>query len=162
MVKQVLLILSLLLLSCEKIPPTYTLNGVKVDSLPSWQNQYVNGGVLPNWSTNGKKNELVGTKWVLTYLQIGFSNPPLPIDTIYFVDNLNYTINGGAIRSYKLYVGVSTSSKTLTLNNHYPFGSGNYSGEVSSTFVLDGVILNSEFHNLNTPTTTIRASFKKI
>lgn len=122
---------------------------------------YIDGGTMPN--TNGvKKNELNGTKWVLTYLQIGLSTPPLPIDTLKFVNNNTYVINSGTARTYSLYNNVGTSSKTLILNNHYPFGSGNYAGEIANTFASDGVILNTEFINTNTKTIKIIASFKKI
>jgi len=167
----VALLLTMLLLitlfsiySCKKevTPGNYTLGQPTTDTT-TWQWQYTYGGVLPNWGSGSLTNELVGTKWVLTYLQIGFSTPPLPIDTIRFVNNVNYTINNdGITRTYQLYNGVTVSSKTLVLNNHYPFGSGNYSGQVSSTFVAEGIILNCEFVNTNTTTTTVRASFLKL
>jgi hypothetical protein len=143
-------------------PGNYTLGQPSTDTT-TWQWQYTYSGVLPNWGSGSINNELVGTKWVLTYLQIGFSTPPLPIDTIRFVSNVNYTINNdGITRTYQLSNGLIVSSKTLTLNNHYPFGSGNYSGQVSSTFVTEGVILNCEFVNINTTTTTVRASFLRL
>lgn len=152
----------LLFSSCTKEPiGHYELADPIVDT-SHWQNDYSNGGDLPTWGTGGQDNELVGTTWVLTYLQIGFSIPPLPIDTVRFLTNTNYTINSGSVRTYQLTNNVTLSSKTLTLNYHYPFGSGNYSGEVASTFVSDGVILNCEFLNINSTTTTVRASFQKI
>lgn len=158
-------LLASLFTSCKKEEITlgnYTL-GNQPSNTNNWQTQYSNGGVVPNWGGSGSvPNEVVGTRWVLTYLQVGLATPPLPVDTIYFVDNVNYTINSGSYRTYQLSNGVTTSSKTLTLNYHFPFGSGNYSGEVAPTFVSDGVILNCEFHNTNTTTTTVRASFLKI
>jgi len=151
--------------SCKKeviTPGNYILGQPSVDTT-NWQSLYGDSGTVPTWSNNSSTpNELVGTKWVLTYLQIGFSTPPLSVDTIYFVNNTEYTINTGAVRTYQLSVGVTLSSKSLTLNYHYPFGSGNYTGEVASTFVSDGVILNTEFLNTNSSTTTVRASFLKL
>lgn len=152
--------------SCKKeeiTPGNYTTTVPPVDTT-NWQTSYTNGGTIPSWGngTSNDTNEVVGTVWVLTYLQIGFSTPPLPVDTIRFIDNITYTINGGGGKPYTLTSGVATSSKSLTLNYHYPFGSGNYVGQVSSTFVTDAVILNCEFINTNTTTTTVRASFAKI
>ncbi len=158
-------ILSIFLLaSCKKdsiTPGNYKTTPAPIDT-NHWQNQYTNGGVLPTNTSNSGANEVVGTTWVLTYLQIGFSTSPLPIDTIRFITNNQYSINSGAVRPYNLSTSAGVSSKSLTLNYHYPFGSGNYSGQVASTFVADGVILNCEFVNTNTSTTKVRASFKKI
>lgn len=151
------------LMSCKKefiTPGNYQASQTPIADTSHWQNQYSNGGVLPNWG-NGSDNELVGTIWVLTNIQTSFSSV-LPIDTIRFVSNTNYTINSGSIRPYTLTTGVTLSSKTLTLNYHYPFGSGNYAGEVASTFVSDGVIINCQFTNTNSTTTNIRAWFNKL
>ena len=160
-----LLIFGLLLTSCKKdtITPGNYQAGTQPTNPPSnWQSGYGNGGVLPPWGNTTSNNEVVGTTWVLTYLKIGFATPPLPADTIRFTTNTSYTINGGAVRSYQLSSGVTLSSKTLTQNYHYPFGSGNYAGEVATTFVADGVILNCQFKNINSTTENIFASFKKI
>ena len=153
-------------MSCQKdtiVPGNYTPKPEAKDTT-KWQTNYTNSGVIPtfNSTSSSTPNELVNTKWVLTFLQIGFSTPPLPIDTIYFVDNTHYTINSGSNRTYSLVNNVALSSKTLTLNFHYPFGSGNYSGQVAQTFVTDGVILNTEFVNTNTSTITVKASFLKL
>lgn len=156
--------LIMLFASCKKdeiTPGNYKTSPPPVDT-SHWQNQYGNGGTLPTWTSGSDTNVAVGTTWVLTYLQVGFSTPPLPIDTIRFINNNSYTINGGSVRPYTLTAGVATSSKSLTLNYHFPFGSGNYVGQVATTFVTDGVILNCEFVNTNTTTTTVRASFSKI
>ncbi len=158
------LVIVILLASCKKdsiTPGNYKLQSPPVDT-SHWQNQYSNGGTVPNGGSTTTPNEVAGTTWVLTYIQIGYSNPTLPIDTIRFIDNTNYTINGGTYKPYQLTAGIGVSSKSLTLNYHYPFGSGNYTGEVAPTFVSDGLILNCEFINTNTTTTKVRASFKKI
>jgi hypothetical protein len=149
--------------SCKKetiTPGNYVISQPKPDS-SNWQNQFNNGGTVPTWGT-GNNNPAVGTTWVLTYMKVGFTTPPLPADTIRFIDNTNYTINGGANRPYQLTNGVSLSSLTLTLNYHYPFGSGNYTAEIATTFVTDAVILNAQFRNINSTTTMVLASFRKI
>jgi len=152
------------LTSCGKneiTPGNYTITPEAIDT-SNWQYQYTYAGVLPNWGNNQLSNELVGTRWVLTFLQIGFSFPPLPIDTVDFISNQYYTINGGAVKTYQLTSNVGISSKTLILNYHYPFGSGNYAAQVASTFVEDGVISLAQFVNTNTPTYTIIATFTRI
>jgi len=158
------LFISILLISCQKeeiTPGNYHLGQQTIDTT-TWKYVYNNGGVVPSWGNTSDSNELIGTRWVLTYLQIGFSTPPLPPDTLNFISVSKYTINDGSERPYQLSNNVATNSKTLTLYFHYPFGSGNYAGQVASTFVSDGVILNCEFKNINTPTTVVRASFSKI
>ena len=155
-------ILLLLLSSCEKEPlvaGSYTPTPALLDTIKPIP--FVNGGTIPTFS-GPTSNEAVGSRWVLTFLQLGFSIPPLPVDTIFFVDNTHYTINNGSNRTYQLYSGVTTSSKTLVLNYHYPFGSGNYTGQIASTFMMDSLILNTEFTNTNTTTTIVKASFRRI
>lgn len=158
-------LLSVILVSCSKedmTPGSYKPSQPPDQDTTSWQSTYEDAGTLPNWGSGSQTNELVGTTWVLTHLQIGLTTQPLPIDTIRFVNNIYYTINSGSVRTYQLSSGVATSSKSLTLNFHYPFGSGNYKGEVSPTFVSDGVIYNCEFYNTNTSTMMVRASFIKL
>lgn len=165
MVKYIVyLALIILLFACKKdaiTPGNYTTTPAQQDT-SHWQNQYGNGGTLPSWgSGNSTNNELVGTRWVLTNLQTSFSSV-LPIDTVRFIDNTYYTINSGAVKTYQFSSGVASNSKTLTLNYHFPFGSGNYSGEVASTFVTDSVINNVEFTNIQNTSTTVRAWFVRI
>jgi hypothetical protein len=158
-------LLSVILVSCSKedmTPGSYKPSQPPPQDTTSWQSTYEDAGTIPNWGSGSQTNELVGTTWVLTNLQIGLTTQPLPIDTIRFVNNIYYTINSGSVRTYQLSSGVATSSKSLTLNFHYPFGSGNYKGEVSPTFVSDGVIYNCEFYNTNTSTMMVRASFIKL
>jgi hypothetical protein len=146
--------------SCKKseITPGNYKTVTPVDCTPTEPN-YANGGTTPtNTPTN---NQAIGTKWVLTYFKSGFSTPPLPSDTIRFIDNTYYTINSGAVKKYTLTSGVTLSSLSLTLDYHYPFGSGNYTGEISSTFVTDGVMYNIVFINTNSTTPNITAVFKK-
>lgn len=155
------MVITVLLSSCKKdtiVPGNYQPNQPPTADTSNWRNTYTNGGGVP---TSTVSSGLIGTTWVLTHLQIGF-NTTLPIDTIKFIDNTNYKINGGSNRTYQLSSGIGSNSKTLTLNSHFPFGSGNYSGEVASTFISDGVMNNVEFKNTQTTSSTVRAWFTKI
>ena len=153
------------LASCSKMnitPGNYTMLPPSKDT-SNWQNSYVNGGNINNTNWNGNQNNgpWIGTTWVLTYFKPLGAFPPLPIDTIMFIDNQNYTINNGAVRLYNITSGV-LSSYNITLYNHFPFGSGNYSAQISNTFVSDGVILNANFNDINSTTRGITASFRKL
>ena len=157
------ILLGIVFTSCEKDPITpgnYTNSRPKQDTL-HWQNQYNNGGTLPNWNSGSPTiNELIGTSWILTKVISGFASST-PNDTIKFVDNTNYTINSGAVKPYQLTASVASTNKTLSLYYFYPFGGSHYSGEVGETFVVDGVINMCEFKNIQNTTTTIKAWFIK-
>lgn len=155
----------LALTSCEKEPitPGNYQPGVPDSTYNNnWQDQYGNGGTLPNWgSGNNQNNELVGTKWVLTKTVTSFATS-FPNDTIRFVSNTEYTLNGGAVRLYRLSAGVASTNKTLSLYFFQPFGGSHYSGQVGYYFVSDGGITQAEFHNIQNTTQTILAWFTKI
>lgn len=156
------LFIILVLCSCSKEPITpgnYQAGTTPVEDTTSWQWQYNEGGVLPNW--NSQENELVGTKWVLTKIVTGFATT-YPNDTLKFVSSTNYILNSNAARPYNLSSSVASTNKTLTLYYFYPFGGSHYSGEVGQFFVSDGVINNSEFMNIQNTTSIVRAWFVKI
>lgn len=162
------LILFLILISffasCKKEPlkpGMYSAPEPPKPDTSTWVWQYSNGGTIPTWSDTTQTISLVGTTWVLVKYVTQFATSQ-PNDTIRFVSNRYYTINNGAVIPYTLSSGVATTSKTLTLYYFYPFGSGHYSGQVSQNFVNDGVINNSEFKNIETTNTLIKAWFKKI
>lgn len=154
------ILISLLFSSCTK--QSVTIGNYTNVNPPSQNNQtnYINGGNVPT-STVTSSNVAVGTNWVISYLKVGFTTMSVPLDTIRFVDNQYYTINNGAVKPYQLTNG-ALSSYNLVLNFFYPFGSGNYSGEVSLTFVTDGVINFCQFTNINSTQQTVIASFIKI
>lgn len=164
--KNLILILSTLIFftSCKKefiTPGSYEVGKEPQKDTSTWVWQFPDSGVLPNNNTNNDINPIVGTTWVLTKYVTQFATVQSN-DTIRFVDNRYYTINNGAVIPYSLSSGVSTTSKTLTLYYFYPFGSGHFSGQVSQNFITDGVISNSEFKNIETTNTLIKAWFKKI
>ena len=157
-------LICLLLTSCSKeeiTPGNYQAGTQPIVSTTNWQDQYGNGGTLPNWTSGTTNNELVGTTWVLTKVMSGFATT-YPNDTIRFVNNNSYTLNNGAIRPYQLTSGVASTNKTLSLYYFQPFGGSHYSGEVGFYFVSDGVINQAEFLNIQNNTSTIKAWFIKI
>lgn len=99
---------------------------------------------------------LTGTKWVIVRYNNGLSGNVYPNDTLDFISDTEYTINGGLPRSYTISNVVGNNMKSLSLYSLTTLG-GDYSGQVMSTFITDGVINNTEFHdifNVNNRVTT--------
>jgi hypothetical protein len=158
------IILGVMLTSCSKdeiTPGNYGPGTPPATDTTNWQDQYGNGGTLPNWGTTPTSNELVGTTWVLTKVVTAFSTS-YPNDTIRFVSNNSYTLNNGAVRPYQLTAGVASTNKTLSLYYFQPFGGSHYSAQVGFYFVSDAAISQAEFHNIQNTTNTVIAWFTKI
>jgi hypothetical protein len=148
------------LASCKGITPgNYEPNSPLPPDTSHWQNQYTNGGLLPVGATTS--SPLIGTTWVLTKFVAGFSTS-FPNDTLRFIGQSTYTINGGSERPYQLTAGVASTNKSLSLYYFSPFGGSHYSGQVGYTFISDGFIDNAEFKNIQNSTSKIRAWFVKI
>jgi hypothetical protein len=90
---------------------------------------------------------LSGTKWVITRYNNGLSGNTYPNDTLHFFSYTEYTINGGVPRPYTISNVVGNNMKSLSLYNLTTLG-GDYSGQVMSTFMSDGEINNTEFHDV--------------
>ena len=136
--KKLLFVVSVILIfaSCKKEEfGQYNQALEPVDNLPT--TTYVYGGTLP--STGTVSNDLVGTTWVLTEYNVNLISH-YPNDTIAFVSNNEYTINGGAVRTYQLNLIPSSNNYDLSLYFFFPIGGGNYSGDVGGTFISDGQI----------------------
>ena len=71
-----------------------------------------------------------------------------PNDTIEYIDNTHYRLNGGAQRTYTLTTLSGSTNKSLTLNFLATLGGSLYSGQVGYYFVSDGFINNGEFTDL--------------
>lgn len=126
---------------------------------PSDTTSYTYGGTLP--SGTNSTNDLVGTKWVLTKYVSAFATE-YPNDTIDFVSINQYTINGGAVRTYQLGSLPLSSNYQLSLYFFFPFGGSHYTGQVGQYFIQDGQISNVEFIDNQNSSTTIKAWFIKI
>ena len=143
-------------------PGSYKPPELEKPDTSTWVWQYADSGVLPDWGSATKPNELQGTTWVLKKFVTEFATIE-PNDTIRFVNNRYYTINSGAVIPYSLsFMNIVTSSKTLTLYYFYPFGSGHYSGQINPNFLRDAELNNIEFKNIETSSIGIKAWLIKI
>ena len=158
--KKLLFALSLILIfaSCKKEDfGQYSNQLEETNNLP--ETEYIYGGTLP--STGSVSNDLVGTQWVLTKYVSAFATE-YPYDTLTFVTNNTYTINGGAVRTYQLNSLPLSTNFDLSLYYFFPMGGSHYSGEVGATFVADGQINNVQFQDLQNAGNTILAWFVKL
>ncbi len=159
--------LLLLFTSCKKEPITPG-NYAQVSPQPdttNWQDQYSNGGGLPNWGTgNQVANSTSGTKWVLTDVYNNYAHIPKN-DTITFIDNTHYRVNSDTTNYiYSLYETMGNS--TLQFNTFMPINGlnlscNNFNSSVFSSTPINGTIqlnLKDIFNTSNIYTST----FKKI
>lgn len=157
----IILLLSVFLLSsCEKEDfGQYHQEPENTYNPPEDTTFYTYGGTLPN--AGNATNALVGTKWVLIKYVSSFATE-YPNDTIDFVSINQYTINGGAVRTYQLSSLPLSTNYDLSLYYFFPFGGSHYSGEVGNTFISDGEINNVDFINIQNTSSSIKAWFVKI
>ena len=145
--------------SCEKDEYEPWVNVPEPQDTTKWLDDYTDGGTLVNGT--GSDNVIKGTKWVLTKMVTSFATE-YPNDTLEFISNTQYKINGTLIRNYQLSSMVGSTNYDLSLYYMTTFGGSHYSANVGFYFVDDGVIDNAEFHNIQNTTSKIRAWFKKI
>ena len=104
---------------------------------------YTYGGLI---TQSTEENEIVGTKWVVTKYYDGFSNN-YPNDTLHFVSNNQYTINGGTTTNYTLSNIIGNNMSEMTLYGFYTIGS-DFSGFVPSNFIERGQINSALFSDI--------------
>jgi hypothetical protein len=157
-----LFISTLVFVSCEKETITPAKQPEPIDTT-KWQDQYTNGGTLPNWNVKpNTNNELVGTNWVLTKIVAGFGSITMN-DTIHFIANNKYYVGSDTTNSglYTLYT--SQNNVTLTFK---PFIPMNYTqcstNQLGVGFSKGKNITGVEFVNLYNVTSTFKAWFVKI
>lgn len=155
----IILIVLSLFTSCEKDEYEPWVYVPELQDTTKWQDDYSDGGTLQNGT--GSDNAINGTKWVLTKMVTSFATE-YPNDTLEFISNTNYKINGTLVRNYQLSSIVGSTNYDLSLYYMTTFGGSHYSANVGFYFVDDGVIDNVEFHNIQNTTSKIRAWFKKI
>ncbi len=145
--KNLLLILSLIIITfsnCKKAKSPYGVEPEPTDTT-NILNSYNNGGTLPT-STVTVNNELNGTNWLITKIQIGLASTNMN-DTIKFIDNSHYKVNSNTlILTYNLYQ--ASANKTLTFNNFMPCNGWNSSGIVGVYFASYGKLIGVEFKDL--------------
>lgn len=105
---------------------------------------YTYNGVLGNSTTT--TTTLVNTKWVVTKFIQNFVST-FPSDTLEFISNTQYTINGSTARNYNVSSIVGSTMKSLSLYSFTTLG-GDWSGQVQGTFINDWVINNASFTNI--------------
>lgn len=155
----VILALGMIFVSCKKDElPTPTQTTANADTT-NWEDEYNNGGLLP---TNTNTNALEGTKWELIKYITGNLATQYVHDTLVFLPNYRYTLNGGASRVYQLSSITGSTNKQLTLDFFTSFGGSNYAGVVGAYFVEDGFINNAEFTDMQNSSIKIKAWFKKL
>ena len=105
---------------------------------------YTYGGVVNSvYDSPSTAQSLNGTQWVITRYDEGMT-PYSPTDTIDFISNVSYTINGGTWSNYTLSNIAGTNMNSLTLYECTTLG-GNYSGQISQSFIESGEINNVTF-----------------
>ncbi|NIQ13616.1 MAG: hypothetical protein GTO02_04145, partial [Candidatus Dadabacteria bacterium] len=92
------MVFTVIFTSCEKyeIPSPY---GQEPEVIPEDTTTWDDGGTITIGSDT--LNDLIGTTWVLTKYVTGFS-VEYPNDTLDFISNNEYTINGGTAKAYQL------------------------------------------------------------
>ena len=112
---------------------------------------YVYQGVIGVSSNNPNlsNDDLYGTKWVVTKFYTGFGYDQ-PDDTLEFLTNGQYTINGTTSggRTYNVNMVVGNTSVNLNLNDFITMGGNNYSILTSSNFINDGIINGSQVEDI--------------
>lgn len=92
-------------------------------------------------------SHLENTKWVVTRFDNVLTNlSDFPMDTLEFITNRSYMINGGNIRSYELYSRTAHAERfTFSLQDCSVFG-GDFYTDISSILIADGMINNKLFN----------------
>jgi hypothetical protein len=120
---------------------------------------WIYGGV---WNpANATQTTLEDTKWVVTRYNNGLSGNVYPNDTLHFISQNKYTINGGPQRSYTMSGVVGNNMKSLNMYSFTTLG-GDYSGQVQGTFIDDWVINNSEFSDMFDVNNTVTVWMERI
>lgn len=103
---------------------------------------------------------LEGTKWVVTRYDQGLT-PYYPNDTLHFVSQTKYTINGSTFRSCSLTNVAGNNMLSLNLYSFTTLG-GDYSGLVQNTFIGDWAINNAAFADIFTTADTVFVWMERI
>lgn len=127
--------------------------------VPDTKYGYVYGGVWNNTTT--ATATLNGTQWVVSRYNNGLSGDVYPDDTLDFISNTQYTINGGSVRNYSLTNVAGNNNKSLSLYSFTTLG-GDYSGQVIGTFIDDFVINNTQMTDMFNVNNTVTVWIDRI
>lgn len=128
------------------------------NTTPSVPFNYQPQGVL---SVSSQMSDLVNTKWVITRYNNGLSGNVYPNDTLEFLPNNTYKVNGGVSKGYMLSNIIGNNMKSLSLYSFSTLG-GDYSGEVVGSFINDWEINNSQFHDMFNVNNTVTVWMTRI
>jgi hypothetical protein len=119
---------------------------------------YTYGGVV-NEVTEAPTN-LNGSVWVMTRYDEGLT-PYYPQDTLTFLNNVTYTVNGGTPTTYSFSNIGGNNMHHLTLYDFTTLG-GNYSGQLSLSFIEAGEINNMTMSGVFGTTGTVQVWLEEI
>tara|TARA_R110002110_G_scaffold49196_1_gene145849 strand:+ start:4773 stop:5693 length:921 start_codon:yes stop_codon:yes gene_type:complete len=127
---------------------TFVKNGMSCqDCIMDVYPTYTYGGILNSiYDSISVSQSLNGSKWVITRYDEGMT-PYYPNDTIEFISNVSYTVNGGPWQTYSLSNITGTNMNSLTLYECSTLG-GNYSGQITKSFIQSGEINNIVFDGI--------------
>lgn len=161
-----ILVLSVItIIGCKKQELGEPLPSEEVVVEQKWRDTYDDGGLI-----SGDVDDvvtLVGTEWELTYFIKGFAGGNLQVgdrDTILFVSNHDYTVNGqsNSLQIYTLNSVFGSNDYNLSISNYYRFGD-TYSAYINETMILYGLMDKIEFtSDYNTNSLEIKATFRII
>lgn len=129
------------------------------DCQPNVGYGWVYGGVWSPVTVN--TSTLEGTKWVVTRYNNGLSGNVYPNDTLEFISQTFYTINGSGNRTYSISNVIGNNMKSLSLYSFTTLG-GDYSGQVQGSFIDDWVINNSQFSDMFNVNNTVTVWMTRI
>lgn len=127
--------------------------------VPGVKYGYTYSGIWDN--TTVPTQSLNGTQWVVLRYNNGLSGNVYPNDTLDFVSNTQYTINGGSVKNYSLTNVTGNNNKSLSLYSFTTLG-GDYSGQVIGTFIDDGVINNTQMTDMFNVNNTVTVWIDRI
>jgi|TARA_R110000823_G_scaffold296080_3_gene416096 hypothetical protein len=155
--------------SCEK-PKTNYEQGTAVTTSPdttTWEDTYVDGGVLTNNIIGSADTTMLGTIWVITKVNTGFTNTQ-PNDTIWFDTNTSYRValgiggGFGSPRAYKYSSLPLTNNVQLVMNYWVSLSGSHYSGEFGGMSITDGIINSATFVDNQAVTSKYLVWMKKL
>ena len=132
-----IIILIITLSSCEDIiSGSYTPAITQIEE-SSWQDDYVYGGVIPDWSNGTSTFSLDSTTWVLNYYVVN-NETFISSQEIRFLSYNTYKTLNDSIRYYTTYPIIGTNLISLSLFDLPAPISGNF-----NTYLLNSVLSDS-------------------
>lgn len=140
----------IILFSCKKQATKTVSSPQSVIDTTTWEDAYIDGGVLTNNPFSTADSTIVGTRWIVTKVITGFGTT-IPNDTIFFETATHYRISlkggggFGSIRTYSYSPLPASTNIEFRINYWSTLGGSIYTGQVGKMSVDDGIINNAEF-----------------